>query len=83
MRNLTAFEEDHPIRRTASKVHLVGDDDAIRRMFYEAESKLEAYENDYAEALQPESKYYRTLKERFFGYSEVLSSDDVLSFDLH
>jgi hypothetical protein len=55
----------------------------IRRLFYEAEAQLSQFETQYSDLLKTENRDYLTLKERLFGYSEVLSWDDVLSFDVH
>jgi hypothetical protein len=54
----------------------------IRRLFYEAEAQLEKYEIQYGDIIKPECDDYLRLKERLFGYSEVLSWDDLLLFDV-
>jgi hypothetical protein len=54
----------------------------VRRLFYESEAEFGNYEIEYADVTKIARDGIPILKERLFRYAEVLSSYELLQFDL-
>jgi hypothetical protein len=54
----------------------------VARLFYAAEAEFDTYETKNADLLKSHRDEERTLKERLFGYAEVLASYELLQWDL-
>ena len=81
----TFFQDEPNIDKVCQSLakdlpHLFSTGERVRRLFYEAEAELDKYEETNAFVIDEDTP--RTLKERLFGYTEMLSTYELLQFDL-